>query len=154
VKDTQTGAITRASTGSSGSQANGNSYDPSLSADGRFVAFWSDAPNLLGTDTNGFTDVFVKDLQTDAITRYSTGGSGAQGNGNSSDPSMSADGRYVAFVSAASNLVPGDTNGVADVFIKDVQTGAIIRVSDGSAGAQSDGNSSKPALSGDGRFLG
>ncbi len=74
-------------------------------------------------------DVFVRDLQTGAITRVSTGANGNEGNDRSYAPSISADGRYVAFVSDASDLVPGDTNGATDVFVRDLQTGAIARLS-------------------------
>ena len=95
-----------------------DSFDPAISADGRFVAFSSDATNLVPGDTNGTADVFVRDRQTGTTRRVSVGPGGAQGNGDSVDPALSADGRFVAFESDATNLVPGDTNGVDDVFVR------------------------------------
>ena len=87
------------------------SFGPAISADGRFVAFISDATNLVPGDTNGRYDVFVRDRQTGTTRRVSVGPGGVQGNGDSFDPAISADGRFVAFDSYATNLVPGDTNG-------------------------------------------
>jgi Tol biopolymer transport system component len=153
VKNLQTGVTTRASTDSSGSQANGDSRNPAISADGRFVAFESSAGNLVIGDTNGATDVFVKELQTGIVTRVSTDASGSQANSASSSPALSADGRYVTFVSYASNLVSGDTNGKADVFVKDLQTGAIARVSVDANGNQANADSTLPAISADGRHI-
>ncbi|MCB1088794.1 MAG: PD40 domain-containing protein, partial [Verrucomicrobiae bacterium] len=115
-----TGAITRVSTDASGTQANGDSYDPSLSADGQFVAFYSLASNLVAGDTNGTYDIFVKDLTNGAITRVSTDAFGAQANNGSYFPFLSADGQFVAFYSDASSLITGDTNGVADIFVKEL----------------------------------
>lgn len=100
-----------------GSGANGGSQEPSVSADGRVVAFSSVASNLVPGDTNGAGDVFVKNLQTGAITRVSAAADGTQGDSESLYPSVSADGRYVAFVSDATNLVLGDTNGIPDIFL-------------------------------------
>ena len=111
VKDCQTGVITRVSTAAVGGESNGFSYEPAISADGRFVVFESDASNLVPGDTNGNSDCFVKDCQTGAITRVSTAAAGGQSNRGSGDPAISADGRFVVFASDASNLVPGDTNG-------------------------------------------
>lgn len=153
LRDTQTGTITRISTDNGNAQADGDSYDPSISADGRYVAFYSDASNLVPDDTNGVSDVFVKDTQTDTITRVSTSAAGGQGNNQSSNPSISADGRYVAFHSLSSNFVAGDTNGVADVFVKDTQTGAIIRYSVDAIGVQGNLGSFNPALSADGSVV-
>jgi len=116
------GATTRVSVASDGSQGNSWSQDSSISADGRYVAFHSDASNLVSGDTNGDIDIFVHDRQTGQTTRVSVGSDGGQGNGWSSRPSISADGRYVAFDSLASNLVSGDTNGKHDVFVNDWRT--------------------------------
>ena len=129
------------------------SLDPSLSADGRYVAFASQASNLVTGDTNGTSDVFVRDRQTGATTRVSVDSSGTQGNNGSAEPSLSADGRYVAFTSQADNLVTGDTNGKADVFVHDRQTAQTTRVSVDSAGNQLDFDSDSPSISGDGRFV-
>src|SRR5438132_1692287 len=126
VHDRQTGTTERVSVASDGTQGNNASSYPALSADGRFVAFDSDATNLVAGDTNGATDVFVHDRQTGATERVSvTSGGGTQGNGNSGGffafPALSADGRFVAFQSDATNLVTGDTNGATDVFVQDRQ---------------------------------
>jgi hypothetical protein len=153
VKDTQTGAITRVSVEGAGAQANSYSYNPSISADGRYVAFYSEANNLVSGDTNNATDIFVKDTQTGAITRVSVDGGGAQANNYSFNPSISADGRYVAFYSGASNLVAGDTNGTSDIFVKDTLTGAIQRVSTGALGTQANSGSYEPSISADGRYV-
>jgi hypothetical protein len=120
LKDTQTGAIIRVSTDAGGSQSDGPSWDLTLSADGRCVAFASDASNLVAGDTNGYRDIFLKDTQTGAVTRLSTDSNGSQANGPSFDPGISADGRYVAFPSAASNLVADDTNGAVDIYMSPI----------------------------------
>ena len=153
VRDRQTGATTRISVDSSGVQGNGASYDPSISADGRYVAFWSRADNLVTGDTNFIFDIFVHDRQTGATTRVSVYSGGVQGNGGSYDPSISADGRYVAFDSTAVNLVTGDTNATGDVFVHDRQTGATTRVSVDSSGVQGNGGSYRPSISADGRYV-
>jgi len=112
-------ATTLASADSAGVQGNGSSCCPSLSSDGRFLTFNSGAPNLVAGDTNGVGDVFVRDRQYATIERVSLSAAGAQGNGSSSSPSISDDGRLVAFLSEASNLVAGDANGYGDVFVRD-----------------------------------
>ena len=99
------------------SEAIGPSSTPSISANGRYVAFASVASNLVSGDTNGFPDIFVRDTQTSTTFRVSVDSGGNEANGNSSAPSISADGRYVAFESFASNLVSGDTNGYRDIFV-------------------------------------
>ncbi len=132
-------AIQRVSVDSTGGQGNGRSFLPSISADGRYVAFYSEADNLVEGDTNGAGDIFVRDLQLGTTTRVNIGPAGGQANGFSAEPSISADGRYVAFSSIASNLVSGDTNGSSDVFVRDLQLGTTTRVSVDSAGVQ--GNS-------------
>jgi Tol biopolymer transport system component len=148
VRDLASGAVTLASAGLDG-QAIGVSFNSSLSADGTKVAFDNNASNVVAGDTNGSTDVFVKDLATGAVTLASTGPDG-QGNGNSFNPSLSADGTKIAFSSLASNLVAGDTNGsTSDVFVKDLVTGMITLASTGSNG-QGNGGSSSPSLSADG----
>jgi Tol biopolymer transport system component len=154
VHDRQTGQTSRVSVASNGVQGNDPSYTPFLSADGRYVAFASDANNLVSGDTNSSTaDVFVRDLQTNQTSRVSVASSGTQGNDFSSSPSLSTDGRYVAFISEASNLVSGDTNGVADIFVHDRQTGQTSRVSVASSGTQGNSGSFAPYLSPDGRYV-
>ncbi len=153
VHDRQTGQTTRVSVDASGAQGNGGSYYPSITADARFVAFASDAPNLVPGDTNGVQDVFVHDRQTGRTTRVSVDASGAEGDNDSAYPSITADGRYVAFYSDASNLVPGDTNWYVDVFVHDRQTGQITRVSVDASGAEGDDDSTYPSISADGRSV-
>ncbi|MGQ9927083.1 MAG: putative Ig domain-containing protein [Chloroflexaceae bacterium] len=153
VHDRQTNTTVRVSVDSSGTQANGDSYAPSISGDGRFEAFVSSATNLVGADTNGVSDIFVRDLQMNTTIRVSVDSGGAQANGDSYAPSISGDGRFVAFVSSATNLVGADTNGVSDIFVRDLQMNTTIRVSVDSGGAQANGNSYDPAISGNGLFV-
>ena len=162
-EQTSPGNIERVSVASDGTEANGvsgsYSQEPcSISADGRFVAFASAASNLVPDDTNGYSDIFVYDRQTDQIERVSVADDGTQGNGESGDyttpsTSISADGRFVAFESHASNLVPNDTNGQRDVFLYDRLTGDIERVSVAADGTQASGSSTDPFVSADGRFV-
>ena len=149
VKNVATGAITRASTAADGTQGNGGSNVASLSTDGSRVAFQSDASNLVAGDTNGTSDIFVKNLTTGAIVNASASANGAQGNGASTSASLSRDGTLVAFTSDASNLVAGDTNGRADVFVKNLTTGAITRVSAGTDGTQGNAESGNARISAD-----
>ncbi len=153
VHDTQTGATTRVSVASDGTQGNSHSYYSSISADGRYVAFRSNASNLVTDDTNEYRDIFVHDTQTGATTRVSIASDGAQGNGVSVSSSISADGRYVAFSSYATNLVAGDTNGDNDIFVHDTQTGATTLVSVASDGTQGGSGGSSPSISADGRYV-
>ncbi len=111
------GDTTRVSVDSSGAQGNDYSHEPSVSSDGRYVAFESAASNLVSGDTNGQPDVFVRDLQGGTTERASVDGSGNGGNGDSWDSSISSGGRFVAFESYATNLVAGDTNNHFDVFV-------------------------------------
>jgi Tol biopolymer transport system component len=153
VHDRITGQTSRVSVATGGVQANGNSGFPSISADGRHVAFASAASNLVPGDTNGMADVFVHDRVTGGTSRVSVATGGAQANGHSDTPSISADGRYVAFESVASTLVPGDTNGTWDIFLHDRVTGQTTRVSISSAGAQANGHSGWSSISADGRYV-
>ncbi len=149
VRVRASGVTERVSVASDGTQANGNSFLPDISADGRFVVFQSEATNLVAGDTNGRSDIFVHDRATGTTERLC----GVQGNGASSHASISDDGTLVAFSSAATNLVPGDTNGALDIFVCDRRTGTIERVSVSDAGQQGNGDSILPAISGDGRFV-
>ncbi|TYL92865.1 hypothetical protein FXB40_23515 [Bradyrhizobium rifense] len=145
------GSVTRVSTSTTGAQADGQSHQPVFSPDGTKVAFESYADNLVPGDTNGLPDVFVKDLTTGAITLVSTSASGVQGDSLSYQPVFSPDGTKLAFSSASDNLVPGDTNQGYDIFVKDLTTGAITRVSTSISGAQADGfQSTNPIFSPDG----
>jgi Tol biopolymer transport system component len=135
-------------------KGNGASQDAYISGDGRYVVFHSDATNLDPADTNNTRDAFVHDRVTGTTSLVSANGAGAVGNGQSDDPAISADGRHVTFRSQAGNLVSGDTNGTAwDIFSKDLQTGAVDRVSVSTAGAQANGASHNPVISGDGRYV-
>ena len=143
----------RASVSTSGTQANGDSRAPSSSALGRFVAFKSDATNLVANDTNGVGDVFVHDRLLGMTTRVSVSSGGSEGDGESFNPSISDNGRFVTFFSEATNLVAGDTNGRIDVFVHDRTTGATERVSVSSAGGQGNDDSDFAEMSGNGRFV-
>ncbi len=153
VHDRDTGTTTRVSVGAGGVQGNNLSQEPVLSADGRYVSFYSNASNLVAGDTNVSHDVFVHDRDTGLTTRVSVGAGGVQGNGVSASSTLSADGRYVSFASLANNLVAGDTNSVGDVFVHDRDTGTTTRVSVGAGGAQGNNSSTLPALSADGRYV-
>ncbi|WP_329000209.1 hypothetical protein OHA18_37965 [Kribbella sp. NBC_00709] len=152
VRDTKTGRTTLASVGAGGVQGNQASRQGSISADGRFVAFNSDASNLLPGDTNNSPDVFVRDLRTGRTTLVSVGRNG-QADQGALQPEMSPDGRHVAFTSGSTNLVAGDTNNLADVFVRDLDAGRTQRVSLTVNGRQSAYSASDPAISADGRFV-
>jgi predicted RNA-binding protein with TRAM domain len=154
VHDLNTGETTRVSVSSAGEQGNGSSQLPRVSADGRFVAFASNATNLVPGDTNGERDIFVHDRQTGQTTRVNVSSSGQQANGVTwYGVSISAEGRFVAFASDATNLVPGDTNGDRDIFVHDRQTGETTRVSLTATGEQGNGGSSTSSISANGRFV-
>jgi Tol biopolymer transport system component len=158
VYDRLRGATERVSVTSDGTQGDSGSGGPSISGDGRFVAFISEATNLASGDTNGVSDAFVRDRQTGVTERVSVASDGAQANDGSGESAISGDGRFVAFSSTASNLVPGDTNDHGDVFVHDRRTGMTERVSVASDGAQGNEGpwwygSGEPAISGDGRFV-
>jgi Tol biopolymer transport system component len=143
----------RVSLATSGAQANGHCYGPTISADGRCVAFWSFATNLVPGHASSFVDVYLRDRQTGTTECVSLAINGAVGNDNSASPSLSSDGRFVAFASDASNLVIGDNNQRTDVFVRDRMSGTIELVSLGSGGAQGTGYSFDPSISSDGRYV-
>lgn len=159
VYDRQTHQTTRVSVATDKLQGNGDSSSPSLSADGRYVAFMSFANNLVASDTNGIWDVFVHDRQTHKTSLISVDSSGLQANPHVGStiiafPSLSADGRFVAFYSEATNLVVGDTNNYPDIFIHDRLTHQTTRVSVGSNGMQGNGGVGYFfSISGDGRYV-
>src|SRR5688572_7620185 len=142
------GLTTRVSLKSGGAQATADgpagAGQPAVSENGFLVAFVSDATNLVADDTNGVADVFVS--QSGVIKRVSLGANFAQANGPSSPPAVSGDGRFVAFTSAADNLVPGDTNAALDVFVYDRQLSTVERVSVAGDGGQGDGDSRAPSI--------
>jgi len=143
----------RVSVGDRGQEADGESGDGALSAQGTLVAFTSAATNLVPRDTNGMPDVFARDRSTGETRRVSIGPSGRQADGPSGRPDLPASGRVVVFESEASNLVPGDTNEASDVFVRDLVTGQTRRLSTGPSGRQGDAGSGLPAISADGRTL-
>ena len=136
-----------------GTPANGDSNEAHIDATGRWVVFQSNANNLVPGDTNKWTDVFLHDRQTGTTELVSVGLKGAAANGRSYARGVSADGRYVAFSSAAENLVPGDTNKAGDVFVRDMQAGVTERGSVGPGGEQGNKESADCAISTDGRFV-
>ncbi len=156
VRDRMTDTTTRVSVSSAGTQANNDSRYASISADGRYVAFVSDASNLVAGDTNNLADVFVRDRATNQTTRVSVSSNGVQSNGYSSyniKPAISANGRFVAFFSDATNLVPNDTNAARDIFVRDRLTNQTTRVSVNNAGTQGNYPSDFPAISANGRYV-
>jgi Tol biopolymer transport system component len=155
LHDRKQGTTERVSVSSDGGEANGDSDISWLSSDARFVAFASDASNLVRGDTNGARDIFVRDRVTDRTSRVSVSSGRTQGNRGSDYPVLSGDARLVAFVSRATNLVPGDTNGVPDVFLHDRHTGRTERVSHSPDGRQANDESGTfgVALSRDGNCV-
>jgi Tol biopolymer transport system component len=151
VHDRKTGQTTRVSVSSTGTQGGG--YGPSISPDGQYVAFESDADNLVAGDTNKYTDIFLHYRQTGETTRVSVSSAGEQGNKYSFHPSISSNGRYVTFQSYANNIVAGDINGYPDIFVHDRQLGQTTLVSVSSAGVQGNGGSYNPSISSDGQLV-
>jgi Tol biopolymer transport system component len=143
----------RVSVSNGDAQGNADSGRSALSADGRYVAFESDASNLVPGDTNAHTDVFVRDNVAHTTTRVSVGNGGTQANGDSHVGDISADGRYVVFNSAASNLAAVDGNGVSDVFLKDVVAGTTTLISATPDGRTANGPSVGVSVSPHGRYV-
>ncbi len=152
VRDLEGKTTTRVSLKSDAKQATGDSVRPAISADGRYVAFQSDAP-LQADDTNKKSDVYLHDRETNETTRISIGPGGAEGNGGSFSPTMSADGRLIAYWSNATNLIPGDGNKAGDVFVFDRSDGSTVRISLGADEVEGDGMSADPSMSPDGRYV-
>lgn len=180
LHDRTTGQTTRISVASDGTEGNSSSGSPSISEDGRYIAFYSFANNLVPGDTNNVCDgngdgvynencgdVFVRDTQTNQTSRISVASNRIQSNGESGTRgiSVSADGRYIAFSSTASNLVSGDTNNFCtakdgttgancdDIFVHDTQAGQTVRVSVNSNGIEGTNSSYMPSISADGRYI-
>ncbi len=159
IHDRETRTTTRVSIADGGSQSNGVSQTPSLSADGRYIVFASDASNLVTGDTNLQQDIFIHDRETRTTTRVSVSSSGGQGFGASSFyPAISANGKFVAFLSFSTGLVSGDTNGLGDVFVHNRDTKETTRVSITNSGLQSTGIAGPsslyaPSISSDGRYV-
>jgi hypothetical protein len=158
VRDMQAGTTSLVSVNRAGT-ASGNALSrfPSMSADGRFIAFGSFATDLTDNDSNSYHDVYVRDRSAGTTTLVSVNRTGATSNNPSNAigiPAISADGRFVAFASLASDLVANDTNSRIDVFLRDLQAGATTLVSRNAAGTNGGNNDSqKPLISADGRFV-
>jgi len=149
VRDRQTNQTTMVSVSSAGVAANSLCDLPVISSNGQVVVFTSTATNLVSGDSNGVRDIFAHDLQTGVTTRVSMATNGTEANGEVPDlnkPAISEDGRFVAFLSSATNLVAGDTNGVPDVFVRDHQTNQTVRINVDSNGNQANGPSGDSVL--------
>jgi Tol biopolymer transport system component len=144
-RDTSTKKCSRASIVGYDTQVLGASSDPSASITGSAIAFTSAATNLVPNDTNGFTDVFVRDRGLLTTTRANVSSAGVQANAPAYGAPSIGGGRYVAFASAATNLAPNDTNGVADVFVRDLQTATTGRILP-AGGSQADGECAEPSI--------
>ena len=158
------GETLRISLTNAGGQGNSASQYPAISPDGGYIAFQSSADNLVSNDTNGVSDIFVRDTAGGKTIRISVASDGSQANGASNFPAISVTGRWVAFESAADNLVSGDTNNVVDIFLHDRDTDAdgiydeagfisTTRISVNSSGTQALGASNRPYFSPDGRYV-
>lgn len=143
----------RVSDGPNGQDASANSSWPSVSANGRFIAFSSWASNLVPNDTNDASDIFVRDLKTGVTTLLSVASDGGQANGSSFTPSISANGDVVAFRSVATNLIAGDIEGHTDVFARTISTDVTVRASQRPSGVGANHDSGEAAISGDGRVV-
>ena len=153
VRDLRTGFTKLVSVDSAGASCDGASQWPLISADGGFVAFESDASNLVVGDTNSTSDIFVHDLATGVTERVSVDSTGGEADDSSRFPAISADGRVIGFTSSARNLVGGDNNRTMDVFVHDRSTGVTERVSVDPFGREADNPSYIPAISGNGGIV-
>jgi len=153
LRDMSLGTTVKISSGLSGAAANGDSFLPKISGDGRFIAYVSGASNIVADDNNLSSDVFVFDRNTGTTSLASVSMDGFVGDNASSSPVMSSDGRYVAFESLASNFVSNDKNNSKDVFVRDMQSAMTQRISVGTGSKEGNWASFKPAISSDGRFV-
>lgn len=153
VRDRHEGITERISVSRGGRDTNGQSFSPDITPNGRWVAFASDASDLVLGDTNHVTDAFVRDRLTGTTERVSLADDGSEGSSSTTGVAISATGRWVAFSSFASNLVPGDDNGAFDVFLRDRVTGDTVLVSRSVGGGPANGPSSGVAVSADGRHV-
>ena len=146
-------SVERISFDSQFGEGNNDSFMPSVNRTGNLVTFQSDATDLVTGDTNGVRDIFLRNLTSDVTTMVSLDISNGPSNGASARPYINADGDSIAFESAASDLVSGDTNSVTDIFVRSLVAGTTIRVSKNSAGKQGNGASAYPSMSSDGRYV-
>jgi hypothetical protein len=153
VRDRTSNTTERVSVSSAGGEANGFSSRPAIDGSGNLVAFDSAATNLVGRDTNQALDVFVHHRTTGRTMRVSVSSDEVQGNGSSNSPSFSANGRFVSFVSTSSNLVRHDSNGVEDIFVRDLEAGTTERVSLTSRGGQANSSTTVASISPGGRWV-
>ena len=153
LRDRIEGTTKRINLANNGTQANGSSTLDSISDDGRYISFTSDASNLVSGDINGVSDIFVYDRINQTTKRINLASDGTQANGSSQGSSLSGDGRYVVYESDASNLVSGDTNGVKDIFIYNRIAGTTARVDLATDGTQSNSDSQSASISDDGRYV-
>ncbi len=153
VHEVQTGQTTRVSVDSNGLEADNDCWYPTISADGQLIVYTSLAGTLVPDDTNDEYDIFLHHLGTAVTSRLSVSATGQEGDGQSAWPSISPDGRFVAFNSEAGNLVPGDTNLVMDIFVRDLAEDRIMRITRTPDGLQTNGSSRVPAISRQGRFV-
>lgn len=149
LHDRVTGVTTRVSIDTGGLDANGRSYNPSVSANGTAVVFASDASDLVAGDVNGKSDIFL--YSGGLTTLVDTDEFGNPSNGHSYRPAISHDGTHVAFETEAGNLLPGDVNGLRDIYVKVLATDEVRRVTFGYVGDESNGPSFWPAINSDGR---
>ena len=153
VHDRVTGTTEIVSLDQNGGPGNGESFAAAISSDGRFIAFFSSSSDLVPVDTNNNYDIFVRDRQLGTTELVSVDSSGNQGNSGDAWPAISADGMIVAFSSDSTNLVTGDTNFLADIFVHDRSTGITERVSVDSSGNETNGDSNYPSISADGQTV-
>ena len=153
VRNITGGTTERVSVSSTGVEGNYDSHSPSVNSDGTRVAFYSYADNLVDNDTNILGDVFVKYINTGLTVIASVSSAGVLGDGSSIKPAISGNGKYVAFQSSATNLVPGDANGLTDIFVRDIQSNTTDIVSLSSAGVQANLAAQNTTISSDGRFI-
>ena len=158
VHDRLTGNTELISKSICGTQSNGSSNPSSISADGRFVAFSSTATDLVEKDTNNFCDIFIYDMQSGKTELVSIASDGVQANNNCYSPSISADGRFVAFETISSNLIMNDTNLSVDIFVHDRLTNSTVRASLASDGTQCEPfydyyDNESPSISANGEFV-
>ncbi len=150
--DEGNGTTTRVSVSTAGQAGNDDSTRPTISNDGRYVGYNSDATNLIASDTNAERDVFVHDVLQRTTVRASQDADGTGGNDKSDRPALSGDGRFIAFYSDATNLIASDTNDIRDVYVKNLEDNSVVRIGQPPTG-ESDGENSRPAVSDDGRLV-